>query len=176
MITLSSSNASSTRETPAAAPRAVPTVVRPGEGNPVRAFGNEILFKLSTEQTGGALSLGLATTAPGKGVPPHVHHREEEIFLILEGQYRFLIDGEWTENVGPGSVVFLPRGCEHTFEVVSETPGKHWTLQTPSGFERYFKLAGEAFTADGTPDFARLAALNAEFGYSFTRPSDGRAR
>jgi mannose-6-phosphate isomerase-like protein (cupin superfamily) len=156
-------------KTDADAPRAAATVVRPGEGEPVRAFGNEILFKLTTEQTGGVLSLGLATTAPGKSVPPHVHYREEEMFLILEGEYRFLIDGKWTENVGPGSVVFLPRGCEHTFEVVGETPGKHWTLQTPSGFERYFKAAGELFSAGGAPDFVKLAALNTEYGYSFTR-------
>jgi mannose-6-phosphate isomerase-like protein (cupin superfamily) len=170
VITISSPAATSdVSATTGDAPRAVATVVRPGEGETVKAFGNEILFKLKTEQTGGVLSLGLATTAPGKGVPPHVHHHEEEMFLILEGQYRFLIDGQWTEDVGPGSVVFLPRGCQHTFEVVGDTPGKHWTLQTPSGFERYYKQAGELFATGGPPDFGRLAALNEQYGYSFVR-------
>lgn len=58
---------------------AVPTIVR-------RAFGNEILFKLTTENTGGRLSLGLATVPAGKGgPPPHIHHHGEEVFLVLEG-------------------------------------------------------------------------------------------
>ena len=115
------------------------------------------------------MSLGLATVTPGKSPPPHVHHRDEELFLILEGRYRFLVDGVWIENVGPGSVVFVPRGVPHTFEVVGDTPGRHWTLQTPSGFERYFARAGELSGAGGPPDFARLAELNAEFGYSFAK-------
>ena len=151
--------------------RAVATIVRPGDGQSVQAFGNEILFKLTTEHTGGTMSLGLATVAPGKGPPPHTHHREEELFLILEGRYRFLVDGEWIENVGPGTVVFVPRGVTHTFEAVGDTPGRHWTLQTPSGFERYFARVGEMFSAGGPPDFGRLAELNAEYGYSFSRPN-----
>ena len=149
--------------------RALATVVRPGDGQSVRAFGNEILFKLTTEQTGGVMSLGLATVTPGKSPPPHIHHRDEELFLILEGRYRFLVDGVWIENVGPGCVVFVPRGVPHTFEVVGDMPGRHWTLQTPSGFERYFARAGELSAAGGPPDFARLAELNAEFGYSFAK-------
>jgi mannose-6-phosphate isomerase-like protein (cupin superfamily) len=157
--------------TQADASRAVPTIVRPGDGESVRAFGNEIVFKLTTEKTGGRLSLGLATVPAGKGgPPPHIHHHEEEVFLILEGEYRFFIDGEWIENVGPGSVVFAPRGCTHTFEVVGDTPGRHWTIQTPSGFERYFARVAELSTMPGPPDFARLAALSAEYGYSFVRP------
>ena len=37
-----------------------PTIVRPGGGKTIRSFGNEIEFKLTTELTGGTLSLGLA--------------------------------------------------------------------------------------------------------------------
>jgi len=169
-----------TASTPAATPNAAAAVprapgagaaiVRPGEGESVRAFGNEIVFKLNTENTNGLMSLGLATVAPGQSPPAHVHHREEELFLILEGQYRFFVNGEWIEDIGPGSVVFLPRGVTHTFQVVGATPGKHWTMQTPSGFERYFKEAGEVFAATTPPDFGRLAALNEQYGYSFVRP------
>jgi mannose-6-phosphate isomerase-like protein (cupin superfamily) len=149
-----------------------PTIVRPGAGNTIRSFGNEIEFKLTTELTGGTLSLGLATVSPGKSPPPHTHHREEELFIIVEGQYRFFVDGEWIEDVGPGSVVYLPRGCTHTFEAIGDTPGRHWTLQTPSGFERYFARSGELLSQPGGPDFGKLAALNAEFGYSFVRPNE----
>jgi len=80
------------------------------------------------------------------------------------------VNGGWS-HVGPGSVVYLPRGSVHTFQVVSPTPGRHWTLQTPSGFERYFARAADVFAAPGPPDVARLAALGAEYGYSFAKAS-----
>ena len=133
------------RSTPAA------RIVRPGEGNRVRAFSNEIEFMLSGEQTGDSLTVGLASVPVGNGPPPHVHYSEDELFLILEGEYRIYSNGDWT-TVGPGTVVYLPRGCVHTFQVAGDKPGRHWTLQTPSGFERYFAQAAEIFAAPGKPD------------------------
>ena len=149
----------------------IASVIRPGDGELVRAFGNEILFKLTTAQTAGSLTLGLAVVPPGSSPPPHIHHREDEVFIILDGRYRVLIDGTWTEDVGPGSVVYLPRGSVHTFEVVGEATGRHFVLTTPGGFERYFaRCAEEVFAVPGPTDFARLAAINEEHGYAFVRP------
>jgi quercetin dioxygenase-like cupin family protein len=153
--------------------RPVGRVVRPGEGRRVRAFGNEIEFMLSGDQTGESLTVGLATVPTGNGPPPHVHDAEDELFLILEGEYRVDMDGE-TTTVGPGTVVYLPRGTVHTFKVVSETPGRHWTLQNPSGFERYFTRAAEIFAVPGPPDVARLAAITEEYGARFVPPIGGR--
>jgi len=157
---------------PVDAPRRIASIVRPGQGQRVRSFGNEIAFVLTGEQTAGSLTLGLAEVAAGNGPPAHVHFAEDELFIIVEGEYSVFIDGEWT-NAGPGSVVYLPRGSVHTFKVVSETPGRHWVLTTPSGFERYFARAAEVFAAPGPPDFARLAAINAEHAVAFHRPADG---
>ena len=151
-----------------AAPMPSARIVRPGEGNRVRAFGNEIEFMLSGEQTGDSLTVGMASVPVGNGPPPHVHHSEDELFLILEGEYRIYLNGDWTP-VGPGTVVYLPRGSVHTFQVVGDKPGRHWTLQTPSGFERYFAQAGEILAAPGKPDLARLAAVTKEYGAEFVQ-------
>ena len=154
----------------AEAERSTPTpsarLVRPGEGNRVRAFGNEIEFMLSGEQTADSLTVGLASVPAGNGPPPHVHYGEDELFLILEGEYRIYLNGDWT-TVGPGTVVYLPRGSVHTFQVAGDKPGRHWTLQTSSGFERYFAQAAEIFAAPGKPDLARLAAITKEYGAEF---------
>ena len=147
-------------------------VVHPGEGTRVRAFGSEILFALTTEQTGGVLSLGLAEVPAGHGPPLHVHDADDELFIILEGDYLFFADGTW-RDAGPGSVVFLPRGVEHTFKVVSATPGKHWTLATPGGFDRFYARCAEVFAVAGPPDFAQLAEISADHGYRFTVPANG---
>ena len=147
-------------------PSRVASIVRPGEGQRARAFGNEIEFMLTGEQTAGSLTLGVATVPAGNGPPAHIHSVDDELFIIAEGEYRVYLDGEWA-NVGPGSVVYLPRGSTHTFQVVGPTPGKHWVLTTPSGFERFFARTAEVFAAPGPPDFARIAAINAEFGLRF---------
>jgi quercetin dioxygenase-like cupin family protein len=159
-----SRSAESEHSTPAA------RIVRPGEGKRVRAFGNEIEFMLSGSQTGDSLTVGVASVPVGHGPPPHVHYSEDELFLILEGEYRIYLNGDWT-TVGPGTVVYLPRGSVHTFKVAGDKPGRHWTLQTPSGFERYFAQAAEIFAAAGKPDFARLEAITKEYGAEFVNPT-----
>jgi quercetin dioxygenase-like cupin family protein len=150
-------------------------IIAPGGGHSVRAFGNEILFKLTAEQAAGALSLGLATVPVGNGPPPHLHEREDELFIILEGQYRVFADGEWAE-AGPGSVVFLPRGGVHTFHVVGPQPGRHWVLTTSGDFERFYAQCGEVFAQPGPPDRARLAGIAAENGQRLVAPAGDGAR
>jgi mannose-6-phosphate isomerase-like protein (cupin superfamily) len=148
-----------------ATPRAV-VIAHPADGVPVRAFGNEILFKLSTEQSGGALVVGLATVPAGNAVPPHVQDREDELFIIVEGEYRFWADGAETD-VGPGGLVYMPRGVPHKFQVLGDRAGRHWVLSSPGGFDRFFTKCAEVFAAPGPPDFARLVAINAEYGTRF---------
>ena len=143
-------------------------VVRAGEGQRVRAFGSEIQFMLTGEDTGDTLAVGVATVPAGNGPPPHIHHDEDELFLIIEGEYRVCLDGEWS-TVGPGGVVYLPRGCAHSFEVIGQTVGRHWALTTSGSFARFFTKSAEVFAVPGPPDFARLAALAAAHGYSFEK-------
>ena len=143
-------------------------VVQAGEGQRIEAFGSEIRFMLTGEDTGETLAVGIATVPAGHGPPPHVHHDEDELFLIIEGEYRVCLDGEWTK-VGPGGVVYLPRGCAHSFDVVGETPGRHWALTTSGEFARFFAKSAEVFSMPGAPDFRRLTALATEHGYSFLK-------
>lgn len=144
-------------------PSRPPVISQPGEGVVVRAFVNEICFQLTSEQSGGALNVGLATVPVGARVPPHIQTREEELFFILEGRYRFSINGEW-KDVAPGGMVYIPRGVAHTFEVLGEQPGRHWVLMSPGGFDRFYARCAEMFAKPGPPDFSQLPAINAEFG------------
>lgn len=149
-------------DTTASATR-TPVIAHAGDGLPIRAFGNEILFKVTTEQSGGALVVGLATVPPGSGVPAHVQEREDELFIIAEGRYRFWVDGEETE-VGAGGLVFLPRGVAHRFQVVGDAPGRHWVFSAPGGFDRFYAECADVFAAPGPPNIARLGEINARYG------------
>jgi mannose-6-phosphate isomerase-like protein (cupin superfamily) len=144
----------------------VAVIAHAEDGVPVRAFGNEILFKLSSEQSGGALVVGLASVRAGNAVPMHLQEREDELFIIVDGTYRFWVNGRQTD-VQSGALVFIPRGSPHRFQVLGERPGRHWVLSAPGGFDRFFMECAKVFAEPGPPDFARLAAINAAYGNRF---------
>lgn len=148
-----------------------PVVVHAAEGQLLEAFGDVLQVKLHGAETEGAFALGLSTTPPGGGPPPHLHRREDELFLVLEGQLSFLIEGGWQE-VGPGCVVYVPRGSVHTFRNEGSRPSRHWVLTTPAGFERFFEQCAALFAEGGPPDMQRIVKICDEHGIEFTQPAD----
>src|SRR5688500_10581348 len=144
---------------------------QPGEGEVINAYGDSVQLKLGTPDTGGQLSLGFLTTPPGGGPPLHRHTREVELFIIIEGRFKFVSDGQEYE-AGPGAVAFLPRNSVHTFKVISDTPGKAWVQVFPAGFETFFRESAALFVeaAGGMPDMARIMETAARQGIEILGP------
>ena len=107
-------------------------------------------------------------TPPGGGPPLHVHSREDEIFLVIEGRLSYFAEGSWTE-VGPGGLVYLPRGAAHTYHNIGDTPSRHWILTAPSGFEHFFAACAAEFAKPGGPDEARLIDIHHEHGIELVK-------
>lgn len=148
------------------------TIIRQAdEGEIISAFGDTVQSKLSAADTGGQLSLGIVTTPPGSGPPLHRHTREDELFIIIEGIFRFVSDSE-ERAAGPGAVVWLKRGTVHTFQVVSETPGRAWVFVLPGGFENFFRNSAAIFVeaAGGPPDMAKIMAAAGAAGIEILGP------
>ena len=155
--------------------------LRPGAGRAVRVFGSQLLTcKVSAEQTGGAYSLFEGLIRPGGGTPPHVQHREDECFYVLDGEFEFLT-GEEIVRAGPGTLLYVPRGTLHAFENVGDGVGRVLICQTPGGLhERFIEEVGEiAVNGEGPPaasgptDFARVAAIAAKYGIEMPPPTRG---
>ncbi len=123
---------------------------------------------LSTSATGGAMSIVDSVSPPDSGPPRHVHHDADEAFLILTGDCEFWIEGARFTR-GPGQSVFIPRGQEHTFRVVSTIPCRHLIILTPGGFEGFFEemAAGQYRIPD---DMAKIAEIAGRFHLKFTGP------
>jgi mannose-6-phosphate isomerase-like protein (cupin superfamily) len=52
--------------------------------------GERCLIHTSAAETQGAFSVVEIISQPGDGTPVHIHHNEDEHFIILEGTARFL--------------------------------------------------------------------------------------
>ena len=133
-----------------------------------------ITRKVSGDRTGGAYSLFEVTVAPGGGERPHVQHREDECFYVLEGEFEFLIEGARIE-VGPGSLVYVPKGNLHAFNNEGEGVGRMLVSQTPGGvYEGFLEETGEPAIGEVVPtaveearDAERLIAIGAEYGIEY---------
>lgn len=74
----------------------------------------------------------------GESPPLHIHEREDEIFHLLEGEFKFrLNDQEFTRK--PGDVVFIPKGTPHTFLSLSPSGGRFFSVTTGEDFERFLR-------------------------------------
>ena len=138
--------------------------VGPGEGRSLWVLGELVTYKVTSKQTGGAYSLFEVASRAGHGPRPHIQHREDECFYVLEGEYEFLEEGRVT-RAGIGSLIYVPRGNLHTYRDVGEVPGRMLVSQTPGGLhERLFEELGEPVTTKskasllkGPPDVERIA-------------------
>jgi quercetin dioxygenase-like cupin family protein len=149
-----------------------------GEGiRSLWVFGELVIYKTKSEQTGGAYSLFEVATQPGYGSPSHVQHREDESFYVLEGEYEFLVEGR-TLRVRTGSLVYVPKGNLHAHGNVGEGIGRMLVSQTPGGLhERFFEEIGEEIKEGSTPtvsedppDMERIARIAAEYGIEMPLP------
>ena len=143
----------------------------PGEGSKsLWVLGELMTYKVLSDQTGGAYSLFEVTTPPGSGPPPHVQHREDEAFYVLEGDYEFLVEDR-TLRVPAGSLLYVPRGNLHTHKNVGEGTSRMLVSQTPGGLhERFFEELGEpaahtsAAVPGEPPNVQRIVRIAAEYG------------
>ena len=132
-------------------------------------------LRISGEQTGGAFALADTLARRGHASPVHVHDRDDETFLVLDGELRVLV-GEEEHTAGPGTVAVLPRRLRHSYVVISAT-ARFLTLHTPAGFERFAAEVGEPAQAltlplepAGPPDVAALAQAAARHGITILAP------
>lgn len=117
------------------------------------------------QDSGGIVGVFESTVPAGGGPPIHIHHNEDEVIHVIDGEYQFWLDGA-VSRVRPGSSIFLPRGVPHTFRVTGKTPGRNLAVLTPGGFETFF---AEAAAQDlRIPiDVDALASLGERYGIEF---------
>ena len=135
-------------------------MVPPGGGEIVRGpAGGPATIKAGTTNTGGSFAFLEVTVGPKDGPPQHVHAREDEMWFILEGHFRFLADGRLFD-APTGSFVFVPRGTAHCFQNLGTEPSTILVMFTPAGMERFFEQHAQVPAGPVDPDVYREIAAN----------------
>jgi Cupin domain len=76
-------------------------------GRKVNVLGIPMVIRIHGSDTGGVVSAVESHDVPGGGPPPHIHHREDETFQILEGEYEWTVGGK-TFVAQKGATIFAP--------------------------------------------------------------------
>lgn len=85
------------------------------EGEAVRPDEKLLVNEDETE----TIALGYVSVDNGKSTVTGFHDDEEEIYVILKGRAILMI-GDETQEVGPGSVAYVPRNHKHKMTCISE--------------------------------------------------------
>jgi mannose-6-phosphate isomerase-like protein (cupin superfamily) len=104
----------------------------PTEGRPWWFLTELYLIKVVSEDTNGAFTVAEVTAPPQSPPAPHIHHREDEFYYIVEGEFEFL-DVDRTFTAGAGSLVYLPKHRLHSHSNPADVPAKALVLYTPAG-------------------------------------------
>jgi quercetin 2,3-dioxygenase len=122
--------------------------------------------KISGKDTSGQLAMldytGLAKIEP----PLHVHHKQDEIFTVIEGEYRFVV-GTRTEVLRPGDTIFLPRGIPHTWLQLTDRGRLIYLLQPAGKMEAFFTAMQQL---QGPPTQEILDRIHAEHDMAIVGP------
>jgi mannose-6-phosphate isomerase-like protein (cupin superfamily) len=145
-----------------------PIQVPQSGGKKVNVLGIPMVIRIHGRDTGGVVSAVESHDVPGGGPPPHIHHREDETFQILEGDYEFNVGGK-TFVAAKGTTIFAPRAVPHTYRYLGQTPGRLMCVITPAGFEGFFEEIG-ALTPQQQQDIPRVIEIGKKYGLEFPPP------
>jgi mannose-6-phosphate isomerase-like protein (cupin superfamily) len=145
--------------------------IGPSEGkvltNPI---GGRMILKALDQETGGAYSLHENILPPGSPGPrPHIHHKHEEAFYVLEGELTMRVEAH-TITAPVGSFVVVPRGAVHQPSNPGAQPTRVLLIFSPAGMERFFEEAAERrIPLQGTTTDPAIVEALADFSqkYSF---------
>jgi quercetin dioxygenase-like cupin family protein len=110
---------------------ATPKALAPDEGLRLQSGpGRDLVFKLTGEDTRGALDYFVCEVGPHGGPPLHVHHHQDEAIHVLGGRFK--------------AIAYLPAGLPHAFLNLTDQPAELIIVFTPGGGHRFFDELGPA--------------------------------
>src|SRR5258708_37497581 len=112
--------------------------VQSGEGLTVKTpTGDSVTAKADTRKTNGSLTVLELLIGPKQGPALHTHLREDELWYVIEGDFRFKARDAML-RASTGGIAFGPRGTPHCFHNTADSPWRLLLITIPSGLDRSF--------------------------------------
>jgi quercetin dioxygenase-like cupin family protein len=125
-----------------------------------------IRFLLEAETTAGALT-AFEFTVPSDAMvlAPHSHDAYDETVYGVAGTLTWTVAGHEIQ-VGPGEVLFIPRGVVHKFENRGDSDATAYAVVTPGilGPDYFREVAAVVDAAAGPPDPAAIGEVMRRHG------------
>ena len=93
------------------------------------------------------------------GPAAHTHLREDEVWYVIDGAFRFKAGDEMLRAT-TGGMAFGPCGMLHAFQNVGDTVGRLLIITSPSGLERFFEQAAEMSHPVDPEELAAIGRAN----------------
>jgi uncharacterized RmlC-like cupin family protein len=111
--------------------------------------------------------------APGKGVPRHIHTREDEALFVLAGELEVTV-GDEVFTLRAGETLIAPRNISHQLRNSGKVPNHYLIMFSPSGFEGFLRATSvpapdDAVTPTEPPAIAvqNVFELASNYGIQF---------
>ncbi len=127
--------------------------------------GERFAIRTSVAETSGRYAIIEIVADPGNAVPLHVHAREEEHFLVVEGRVH-LTNGDERIELSAGEAATVRRGTPHAWANLSDAPVRMLVIFAPGHQETAFRMI--ATGADR--DLARIAEETQRLGTTIAGP------
>ena len=136
-----------------------------GGSDVIRVGQIEIRFRLQAAETEGTLTMFEFLVPAGARVPvPHSHEAFDETIYGLDGVTTWVLDGRQV-RVGPGDVLFIPRGRVHHFANLGTEDARELSVITPGLLgPEYFRDIAEVLDAGGPPNIERIVEVMERHG------------
>jgi len=148
-------------------------VARPGESRFAFSSARQTRLspcKLTSEDSGGTCSAFELNALPQSGPFLHVHHREDEWYYVLSGEFIFKA-GSTEHNLPTGASIWLPRGIPHVWANTSASESKLILICQPGGFENFFEEMGKEMEGvDASAAQNKMKEVMAKYGMELLGP------
>jgi quercetin dioxygenase-like cupin family protein len=132
------------------------SLANPDRGEARWFLGNTIRFLVSAREGNDGLCVVEHHKPHGDSPPLHLHHHEDEIFIVLHGTLRVEVGGR-TQYLQAGDAALAPKGVPHSY-IVESDGARVLTITRGHDFESMLRSLSRPANGPGLPPQTALDA------------------